>query len=89
MLLDGTMARIASLMGLEIADYDTEMSSEAELGGDRRTTQTSGRRRCLAPGRSATAINYERITPGYSSPASATAPTLSWKRSAWVTEHNT
>jgi uncharacterized membrane protein YccC len=33
-LLDGTMAHMASLMGLEIADYDTEMSSRVEMEGD-------------------------------------------------------
>jgi uncharacterized membrane protein YccC len=47
-LLDGTMARMASLMGLEITDYDTEMSSQVDLEGDRRTTQASRRRQCRA-----------------------------------------
>lgn len=51
-LLDGTMAHMASLMGLEITDYDTETSSQVDLEGDRRATQASLRRPCrAAPGR--------------------------------------
>jgi hypothetical protein len=37
----------------------------------------------------ATAISYALTTPGYWSLASAIAPTLSWKKSEWVTQHDT
>jgi hypothetical protein len=42
-LLDGTMARMAELMGLRITDYDTQVSLREDLEGDQRTTQTDVR----------------------------------------------
>ncbi len=45
-LLDGTMARMAELMGLGMNDdYDAEMSSDVGMEGARRTPQASGERR--------------------------------------------